>query len=218
MMGCNASLDTVCEPDEYPLHEVTLDAFFLDRREVSMAEYAPCVSAGVCAVPTDDGKVRWDPAGTPNDPVVDVTRADAEVYCAWLGKRLPSEAEWEKAARGTDGRVYAWGNDPPRCDLANYLACGNRVEPVETHSDVLGPYGTINQSGNVWEWTADYYAASYYASSPAANPHGPATGTTWVIRGGSWDWEGHALRVSRRLEWDHPTWVIGIRCALDAEP
>jgi len=214
MMGCNEPVDVACETDELPYHEVTLSAFFIDRRELSQGDYALCVDVGACRTPS--GTV-WDPAGHPGDPVVDVDRAAAETYCLWAGKRLPTEAEWEKAARGTDERIYPWGNDPPSCMLANYDVCGDRVEPVETHSDVPSPYGTINQAGNVWEWVTDYYAADYYVRSPSNDPQGPATGTTWVIRGSSYDWEAIALRTSRRLEWSRAVYVVGFRCALDAE-
>jgi formylglycine-generating enzyme required for sulfatase activity len=165
----------------------------------------------VCAQPAP----VWDPATHPDNPVGDVDRVMAETYCVWAGKRLPSEAEWEKAARGTDGRVYTWGNDPPSCSLANYLVCGNRVDRADSYAGVASPYGTINMAGNLWEWVSDYYRADYYASSPAENPRGPASGATGVIRGGSFDWDADALRASRRLEWDHATSVIGIRCAQD---
>ncbi len=212
-MGCNSALDTVCMPDELPRHEVFVSAFFIMIREVSMTEWAACIDAGECAIPSDG--MWWTPMMTPNDPVVDMERAEAEAYCRWIGGRLPTEAEWEKAARGTDGRVYPWGNDPPNCTLANYLDCGDMRMSVDIFESVASPYGTINQAGNVWEWVSDYYAADYYASSPASDPRGPATGTSWVIRGGSHDWPDTALRTSKRLEWDHPTAVIGVRCVRD---
>jgi formylglycine-generating enzyme required for sulfatase activity len=214
-MGCNASLDSVCESHELPRHEVFLSAYYIMVREVSMLEWASCIEADECPIP-DDG-MWWTPMTTPNDPVVDISRAEAEAYCRWVGGRLPTEAEWEKAARGTDGRVYPWGNDPPSCSLANYIDCGDVRMPVDVHDDVDSPYGTINMAGNVWEWVSDYYGEDYYSSSPTMDPRGPATGTSWVIRGGSHDWPDTALRTSKRLEWDHPTAVIGVRCVRDVE-
>jgi formylglycine-generating enzyme required for sulfatase activity len=209
-MGCNPVLDMACEADELPRHEVTLSAYFIMVREVSMTEWAECIAEDVCAIP-DDGS-WWTPVSTPDDPVVDVTRAEAEAYCLWAGGRLPTEAEWEKAARGTDGRVYPWGNDPPSCSLANYVDCGDVRMSSDVHDDVSSPYGTINMAGNVWEWVSDYYHDAYYATSSSTDPRGPATGMSWVIRGGSYDWPSTSLRTSERLEWERPTAVIGLRC------
>ncbi len=212
MMGCNPISDLACDYDELPYHEVNLSAYEIDRAELSQAEYSRCVDEGGCTVPEDN----WNPATRGEEPVVDVTWDQADDYCRWAGKRLPTEAEWEKAARGDDGKVFPWGNVLPDCTLANYVSCGNRVDLVESHVEVESPYGTINQSGNVWEWVSDYYSATYYESSVVTNPSGPPSGDSWVIRGGSFDWPASALRTSKRLGWDHPTVVIGIRCARDA--
>jgi formylglycine-generating enzyme required for sulfatase activity len=212
LMGCNASVDSRCEPDELPAHDVTVAAFDLDRDEVSQAGYAGCVDAGDCEPPTGD----FDPDAFADLPVTFVTWDQATAFCAWAGRRLPSEAEWERAARGDDGRVYPWGNAVPDCALANIFGCGEAVQPVGGHPTGASPFGALDLAGNVMEWVADWYDAGYYAVSPAVDPPGPASGTARVKRGGSYMGDNDTVRVSNRVT-GFPVGLpnLGFRCAAD---
>ena len=214
-MGCNESVDNTCNADEKPFHMVTLRAFDIDRLLVTQSDIAACISAGACAAPIKD----FDPSNKALLPANDVSFADAVAYCAWRNKRLPSEAEWEKAARGVDGRKFPWGNSPePDCDHANFNSCGMALLPVGGRPLGASPYGVLDMAGQVWEWTADYYDSAYYAVSPSADPTGPATGTLRSKRGGS-AWIGPD-RVHTSSRWFHnptaPDIDIGFRCALSS--
>jgi len=207
LMGCNGAVDQNCNADESPYHSVDLAAFSIDKTEVTQAAYAACADAGAC------------PAilGMPSDlvPVHGVGWATASAYCTWAGKRLPTEAEWEKAARGTDGRVYPWGNSDPTCDEANFGTCAGAPLAVGERSSGASPYGALDMAGNVAEWVADHYAADYYAASPAQNPPGPATGANYVDRGGWYRSRAEQLRASFREPNSPDTALsyLGFRCA-----
>ncbi len=176
---------------EAPQHTVYLDAYSIDKYEVANARYQACVDAGGCTAPHDPSSAtRTSYYGNPDYagyPVINVDWGQAETFCAWEGKRLPSEAEWEKAARGTDGRIYPWGNQNPTCDLANGVVQGKRcvgdTSPVGSYAAGASPYGVMDMAGNVWEWVNDWYDENYYSHSPASNPPGPATGDTRVAAG-----------------------------------
>ena len=212
MMGLTAA-DTEAFADEKPPHPVYLDAFWIDRTEVTKAQYQRCVEAGVCAAPSCSGTGKGD------HPVVCVRWQDASKYCAWAGRRLPTEAEWEKAARGTDGGKYPWGNDAPDCNRANYLGkdggCVGATTAVDSHPSGASAYGALDMAGNVWEWVADWYNEKYYANSPAKNPQGPDTGDGRVLRGGSWLGDQRNVRAAVR-NWYFPDAGddrFGFRCA-----
>jgi formylglycine-generating enzyme required for sulfatase activity len=209
-MGCNASVDTRCEADELPTHDVTIAAFAIDRDEVSQAVFAGCVDDGACTPPNGD----YDPDARGAFPVTFVTWDQAAAFCAWAGQRLPTEAEWERAARGDDGRIYPWGNAAPDCALANLFACGDATQPVGGHPAGASPFGALDMAGNVMEWVADFYAADYYTTSPAVDPTGPATGNERVKRGGSYMGDADTVRVTNRVI-GFPVGVpnLGFRCA-----
>lgn len=204
---------------DIPTHVVDLNGYWIDQYEITNAQYAKCVSAGSCWPPEKNNSNQIaDYYGNPvyeSHPVVWVNWHQAVAYCAWAGVRLPSEAEWEKAARGTEGSAYPWGDSPPNELLLNY----NTRIPVKVGSYPAGasPYGVMDLAGNVWEWVSDWFGGQYYRQSPSANPAGPETGKTRVQRGGAWDEEenGWSVRITQRY-YDFPEnadYLVGFRCA-----
>ena len=191
-MGCDSSNPAEsCNSWEQPLHTVTLSAYSIDKYEVTNARYKACVAAGGCTVPGSvDSSKRSPYYGTStyaDYPVLNVDWFQANAFCAWAGKRLPTEAEWEKAARGSsDTRKYPWGNSAPDCTKTNYDSCVGDTSRVGSYPSGASPYGVMDMAGNVDEWVQDGYDSSYYSVSPSNNPQGPETGTYRVLRGGSW--------------------------------
>ncbi|MCB0106099.1 MAG: SUMF1/EgtB/PvdO family nonheme iron enzyme, partial [Caldilineaceae bacterium] len=166
------------------------------RVPVTNAQYARAVSEGACTPPQNR---RWDNPQFALQPVTDVTWHQAQAYTRWVGGRLPTEAEWEKAARGTDGRKYPWGNDEPTPELCNYYGSGlGTWTDVGSYPKGASPYGVLDMAGNVYDWTADWYDKSYYKGSAPRNPTGPAEGTARTLRGGSWDDSGSYVRCAPR--------------------
>jgi formylglycine-generating enzyme required for sulfatase activity len=224
---------------EAPKHNVFLDAFWIYRAEVTNAMCRECVEADICPQPKELSSRTHEDYFTSEKyneyPVVHVTHSDALAYCNWAGARLPTEAEWEKAARGIDGRLYPWGND----ELQNYHAnfCDARcpdpdpkaierglddgygdTSPVHSFPAGTSPYGAWDMAGNVLEWVSDWYSGSYYDTSAYENPTGPENGSVHPIRGGSW-WSGRdglrpAARASKNLNYSSDQ--VGFRCAMDA--
>ena len=211
LMGCDTTRVDSCEANAVPLHAVSLSAYEIDRTEVTQEAFAACVDAGACPVPA----CEWDPVVRAQHPVVCVTWTDARDYCAWAGKRLPTEAEWEKAARGTDGRLHPWGDEPATCARANYFGCAGATQPVGIHPSGRSPYGVEDMAGNVSEYVRDRYAADYYATSPDTDPAGPTTGARRVRRGGGWGGTADLLTtfVRRSVAVDVTRNAWGFRCA-----
>jgi formylglycine-generating enzyme required for sulfatase activity len=207
--------------DEQPRHGVYVSAFRIDRTEVAQRDYQRCMQHGVCPPPRVlDSDARL---ALPDLPVVGITAAEAETFCGWCGGRLPTEAEWERAARGSTTRRFPWGQHW-NSRVANHGLSGNRpgpldgydyASPVSAFRDGRSPYGLLNMAGNVWEWTGDRYDAAGYAASAAVDPHGPATGDELVIRGGSWRSPPATLRVTQRasLKRTESRPDVGFRCA-----
>jgi formylglycine-generating enzyme required for sulfatase activity len=235
-MGSDPETDPFFWGAESPSHQVHLDAFWIYRTEVTNGMYAACVEARPCNLPKDTNSLsRANYYGDPqyeNYPVISVTWYQARNYCQWAGGRLPSEAEWEKAARGTDGRLFPWGDQTPNAGQANFCdrRCSNAAErdssvddgyadtaPVGNYPSGASPYGALDMAGNVWEWVADWHQVGYYRNSPYENPPGPAGGDRRGFRGGSWfngpDGVRTVARSSRKPGDSY--YSIGFRCVVD---
>lgn len=208
-------------PAERPAHTVSLDAFWIDQTEVTNGMYRLCVEAGACQPPLAKSSFkRHSYYGDPQYdayPVITVDWDSARAYCAWAGARLPSEAEWEKAARGTDGRTYPSG-DTTSCSVANTNGCQGDTSAAGNYAAGVSPFGVYDMAGNVLEWTADWYDAKYYSVSPSSNPRGPTTGQFRVARGGSWyDFAQAATMTARfKLAPADSLNYVGFRCASEA--
>jgi formylglycine-generating enzyme required for sulfatase activity len=202
-----------------PAHKVVLNAYWMDRVEVTNAMYGMCVEAGECTLPVIERNPYYGHPRYKNYPVVYVSWYDADAYCKWAGRRLPTEAEWEKAARGADGRIYPWGNDPPDRNLANFNLNIGELLDVNRYPLGASPYGVLNMAGNVREWVGDWFDRSYYSVSPRENPQGPPGGKTKSLRGGSYDDSYSQIRTFNRFEHapSSPGINRGFRCASDAD-
>ncbi len=235
--------------DQYPLHKVQLDAYWIDRTEITNAMFAAFLNANFaelsvvhdvvyrkneplislacrtpnCVVGAEHGfdRILWKGSRFevnpyyPEHPVVLVSWHGAQAYCQWAGARLPTEAEWEKAARGTDGRTYPWGEELD-CSRANFDGCVRNTTAVDSYPAGVSPYGVLDMAGNALEWVADWYAPDYYSRSPIDNPAGPAIGKKRLVRGGAWRMYDPALRADSRMALN-PNFmdtVTGFRCAL----
>ncbi len=189
--------------NERPVHRVFLDAYYIDRYEVTNALYRKCVQAGTCTPPSDVRSFKhtnyYNNQSLDEYPVIWVNWEQARTFCEWRGARLPTEAEWEKAARGgLEGKLYTWGDDAPDCKRANFTGCAGDANQAGSYAP--NGYELFDMAGNVWEWVNDYYSSTYYRSSPASNPAGPAASVYRVVRGGAWDYYSDYLRVSTRLQ------------------
>jgi serine/threonine-protein kinase len=222
LMGSDRAIDPDAYADELPQHSVTLDAFWIDRTEVTNAQYRKCVRAGACQPPpyAHDPNFNGD-----NQPVVSVSWYDAKAYCQWAGADLPTEAQWEKAARGTDGRIYPWGDQAATCEyavmgenLTNGCGKGNAAWPVGSKPKGASPYGALDMSGNVLEWVEDWYAGY-----PGTTYQSDWFGTrVKVVRGGCWSvGRPHARAAARSGRSPDARGylgsTVGFRCAAAVE-
>ncbi|MEK7304633.1 MAG: formylglycine-generating enzyme family protein [Nitrospirota bacterium] len=214
--------------DEYPRHDVFVNNFYIDKFELTNGRYLEFVKATSHRIPQNPKNATrnlWQgdtiTESLADRPVVNVDWADAQAYCQWAGKRLPTEAEWEKAAKGTADRRFPWGNVEPTNKHLNFNQqwIGEKtLMPVGSYELGKSPFGVYDMAGNVWEWVNDWYDAKYYEKSPAKNPTGPETGTKRVLRGSGWQNETPTVRIFTRVDSD-PTIrneSTGFRCAMDA--
>lgn len=207
--------------DEHPAHTVNLPGFYLDRNEVTNADFAAYVAATGARIP-GTWKAATYPGGEANIPVASINWYQANDYCAWAKKRLPTEAEWERAAKGQGQREWPWGDTPDPL-LANLEGVEDHfagTAPVDSFDAGRSPYGLYNMTGNVMEWVNDWYDEHYYKVMPAKNPPGPAIGDEKVIRGGSWhDSFRYAHTYSRfKMFPEYRDVTIGFRCAKSIVP
>jgi formylglycine-generating enzyme required for sulfatase activity len=222
-MGCRPDFVDECVQHELPLHRVELSGFRLDRTEVTQWAYAACVEAGSCEAPAGTCQSAWDPKGGADHPVACVSFAMAVAYCAFVGKRLPTEAEWEKAARGADGRRFPWGDEAADCERANFtpapdMACAAGAEAVGSRPHGASPYGALDLAGNLWERVADWYDPFAYRGPSGPDPAGPATGSSRVLRGGAFTSPAGYIRATVRDGAFEPKLAaenLGFRCAAD---
>jgi formylglycine-generating enzyme required for sulfatase activity len=244
------SPDGTGDADEHPQHPVTLSAYCIDRTEVTVAAYAACAEAGACDAPShivlwsayapEETRrySRWcNQSDRPDHPINCVDWDQAAAYCAWRGKRLPTEAEWEYAARGADGRNYPWGNAAPSAPLLDLcgIECAamarrdlleewkamyagddgwESTAPVGRYPGGASPFGALDMAGNVWEWTADWY--SPYTAAPSVDPRGAPTGTSRVSRGAGWASRNPSKARAADRNWLDPKirdCDLGFRCA-----
>lgn len=203
------------------VHQVYLDEYWIDETEVTNGMYANCVADGACLGPTNTNSFTrssyYDNSEFENYPALFMDWSMAKAYCEWAGRRLPTEAEWEKAARGTDGRTYPWGEAAPSASLLNFRKNERDTTEVGAYPAGRSVYGAYDMSGNVWEWVNDWYDAIYYQASPLENPQGPTSGEYRVLRGGSWSSNYDEFVSSTFRNWVAPkvaTINFGFRCAL----
>lgn len=228
-MGCDPEHNNgySCSNDELPQHDVSLSAFAIDIYEVTNAQYAACVAAGVCAAPVATAsQAREDyftNAEYANFPMINVKWEEAQTYCRWAGKRLPTEAEWELAARGSTPKAYAWGDDTPDCTKANIYhdgtmtACVGDTVAVGSYPDGASEFGVMDMTGNVWEWVADSYIEDFYSLSPIDNPLAEDANQVKSVRGGGWASNWLASRLASRA-YDLTFYSgldLGFRCVMD---
>ena len=224
LMGSDHHADPDAGPQEQPQRRIYLDEFQIDRYEVSNAHYLRFVLAtGRTGPPYWRGDPFPDKMAA--HPVIGVSWEDANTYCRWAGRRLPTEAEWEKAARGEDGRIFPWGNEPAGWQKSNIAHPGSKrgakyppLANVNRYDRGVSPYGVHQMAGNAGEWVADWFDPLYYQRGPERNPPGPGKGVEKVFRGGSWNEDPEVARSAGRGAKAPDGWsyLIGFRCASDA--
>lgn len=199
-------------------HAVMLDGYWIQQTLVTNRMYEQCVRTGSCTAPAQElgGPVFGNPVFA-NHPAVGVTWAQAQSYCEWAGGSLPTEAQWEKAARGTNGNTYPWGEGRPACSLLNFANCVGRTTEVDRYPNSASPYGVLDMAGNVFEWVYDWYGEGYYQTSPFSNPRGPDSGEYRAVRGSSFESQTVQLpsAIRRFVRPDISRRDVGFRCAVE---
>ena len=223
------------DTDEEPVHKVFLKSYYIDRLEVSASQFSNFLNLNLKKAPLyfqtgsgvtikKVGRLYSPRAGLNNYPANRVSWYGADAYCRWLNKRLPTEAEWEKSARGIDGRIFPWGDEFPTNDRVTFRRKFNEIgfkvlEVVDSMPNGRSPYGVHHMAGNAWEWVSDWYEDIYYEKSPFANPKGPDFGVSKVLRGGNWYYKAYYMRTTYRFN-EKPgvfkNWQ-GFRCAKDLD-
>lgn len=229
LMGCDPEHNNgySCPSDELPQHEVSLSAFAIDIYEVTNAQYAECVASDGCSFPVATAsQAREDyfsNAEYANFPMINVNWEEAQSFCRWAGKRLPTEAEWELAARGSTPKTFSWGDEAPDCTKANIYdnasmsACVGDTTAVGSYPEAVSEFGLMDMTGNVWEWVADSYVEGFYGVSPSENPLAQEASQVHVVRGGGWASNWLAVRITSR-GYDLSVYSgldLGFRCAID---
>jgi formylglycine-generating enzyme required for sulfatase activity len=207
----------IADGQDNPSHSVKLSEFWINQTEVTNRMYRTCVTTGVCTLPLDDqaaNNVLGNQA--PDQPVVAVTWDQAQSYCQWAGGDLPSEAQWEKAARGPDSNLYPWGAADPNCNLANFKGCLGKPSQAVSYTSGGSFYQALDMAGNVSEWVHDWYDPNYYSNSPQQDPTGPDNGDKRVVRGGSFQSEASEIASSARDSLTPTKYRtdLGFRCAV----
>ena len=221
LMGSDPRIDRDAGPQEQPQRWVYVDPFFIDRYEISNVHYLRFVLAtGAQFPPYWKGEPFAERIAL--HPVIGVSWEEGRAYCGWAGKRLPTEAEWEKAARGEDARIFPWGNELPGWGRSNIAHSGSKrgvkyppLANVDRYDRGRSPYGVHQMAGNVAEWVSDWFDPQYYAYGTSYNPDGPAVGREKVFRGGSWNEDPEVARSAGRgaRSQPHRSSLIGLRCA-----
>lgn len=230
-MGCDSKKDSACQQDEIPQHRVALKPFKIDEHEVTVAQYEACFKSGKCSSKDfnnvhDNRYCNYDSKRSKKHPMNCVSWYGADTYCKWVGKKLPTEAQWEKAARGIDGRINPWGNEGVTCDYAQVPnqagdGCGKQgTVPVKQFKKGISPYGAYDMIGNAPEWVRDWYHATVYRKRDGVkDPVGPEFGNYRVVRGGSW-YRNQAIRLRgtfRNRKNPSKRGYVGFRCVVELE-
>ena len=202
---------------ENPEHVVSLSDYWIYSTEVTNQQYKLCVEMGQCTIPDLEVNLSYTDFTHANDPVVGVTYGQAVAYCEFVNGRLPTEAEWEKAARSPQGSIYPWGDETPSCDLGNFDNCVGERASVIDYPDGKSYFGSLDMAGNVFEWVADWYDANYYDNSPSENPSGPDTGNFRSIRSSSFKSGFDQIPITNRFFEDPQSgrYDLGIRCVVE---
>ncbi len=185
--------------EDSPVHTVTLSDFWIYRTEVTNDQYARCVAMGKCTPPNLESNPGYSDPAQGNNPVVGVNYEQAAAYCDFVHGRLPTEAEWEKTARGPNGNIYPWGDAAPSCDLLNFSYCLGKTAEVDEYPEGQSYYHAMSMAGNVFEWVSDWYKATYYGEAPVQDPLGPETGSRRSVRSSGFASDGYLVEVARRF-------------------
>ena len=202
--------------EDNPVHEVTVSDFWIYSTKVTNSQYALCVASGKCPAPDEKNNPLWGDFSHANYPVTGVNYEQATEYCSFVHGKLPTEAQWEKTARGPEGNIFPWGDEAPACTLLNFLSCVGKITPINDYKDGVSYYSAFDMSGNAREWVLDWYSPSYYSQSPATDPLGPEIGEKRSVRGSSYQDGGDSSLAAHRfsLRPSENLSDLGFRCVV----